>query len=369
MGLWDKIRNEFIDIIEWTDDTNNTLVYKFERYQNEIKNGAKLTVREGQLAVLVDEGKMADIYQPGMYTLSTSNMPILSTLRGWKYAFNSPFKVDVYFFNMKDFTDQKWGTKNPIMLRDPEFGPIRIRAFGNYAFRIKDAETVLKRLVSTDSRFTIEEINEQLRNIIVTRFTDVMGESKMPILDAAANYNEFSEFLTKQMETEFLKYGLECPILLVENISLPPNVEEMLDKRSSMGILGDLNKYTQFQVANSIEKAAENEGGGAGAFVGAGMGFGMGNQIMGAFNQQNLQNQNTNVVPPPVPGAIDYFVAVNGQQTGPFNAQLLAAKIQSGEVTRDSMLWKAGMAGWAKADTLPELSQYFNLVPPPPPIP
>lgn len=366
MGLWDKIKGEFIDIIEWLDDTNDTLVYKFERYNNEIKNGAKLTVREGQVAVLVDEGKMADIYQPGMYTLDTSNMPILSTLKGWKYGFNSPFKVDVYFFSMRDFTDQKWGTKNPIMLRDPEFGPIRIRAFGNYAFRIKTPETVLKRLVSTDARFTVNEINEQLRNVIITRFTDVMGESKIPILDAASNYNEFSEFLTQQMGPEFDKYGLECSQLLVENISLPPNVEEMLDKRTSMGIIGDMAKFTQFQVANSIEKAAENEGGGAGAFVGAGMGFGMGNQIMSSFNQQNQQNnQNTNIVPPPIPGEVDYFVAVNGQQTGPFKLAKIEEMVKSSQIARDTLMWKAGMAGWMKAETIQEIAQLFTLVPPP----
>src|SRR5215207_1362800 len=170
MGLLDKLRGEFIDIVEWTEPSNNDILcYRFPRYNNEIKYGAKLTVREGQAAVFVNEGQIADVFQPGMYTLETQNMPILSTLKGWKYGFNSPFKADVFFFNTKQFTNQKWGTKNPIMLRDAEFGPIRIRAFGSYAFKIKDATQVYKEVASTNAEFTVDEINEQLRNLAVSR--------------------------------------------------------------------------------------------------------------------------------------------------------------------------------------------------------
>src|ERR1043165_6593739 len=190
MGLFDKLKGEFVDIIEWTDSSNDTMVWRFPRYQNEIKMGAKLTVRESQVAVFVNEGQMADEYKPGRYKLETQNLPILTTLKGWKYGFNSPFKAEVYFVNTKNFTDQKWGTKNPIMLRDAEFGPIRLRAFGSFALKITDAAKFIKEIAGTQAHFTTEEVVEQLRNLIVTRFTDAIGESKIPALDLAANYDE-----------------------------------------------------------------------------------------------------------------------------------------------------------------------------------
>jgi membrane protease subunit (stomatin/prohibitin family) len=258
MGLFDKIRGEFIDIIEWTDSFNDTMVWRFPRYQNEIKNGAKLTVRESQVAVFVNEGQLADVFQPGMYDLTTQNLPILSTLKGWKFGFNSPFKAEVYFVNTKQFTNQKWGTKNPIMLRDAEFGPIRIRAFGNYAMRITDAAKFLKEVAGTDHEFTTDEVTEQLRNIVVTRFTDAVASSKIPVLDMASNYDEFSKLIQDRIKEEFNEYGISITKFLVENISLPPEVEQILDKRSSMGIVGNLGAYTQFQTANAIENAANN---------------------------------------------------------------------------------------------------------------
>lgn len=190
MGLWDKLLGEFVDVIQWTDDSNDTLVYRFERQGNEIKYGAKLTVREGQVAVFVNEGQLADTFQPGMYELKTNNLPILSTLQAWQHGFESPFKAEVYFFSTRRFTDLKWGTQNPVMLRDPEFGPIRLRAFGSYAIRIKDAPTFLREIVGTDGRFTTDEITNQLRNMIVSRFTNTLGQSKIPALDLAGNYDQ-----------------------------------------------------------------------------------------------------------------------------------------------------------------------------------
>ena len=185
MGIFDKLRNEFIDIIEWTDPSADIIVWKFPRYQNEIKMNAKLTVRESQVAVFMNEGKIADVFQPGMYTLTTQNMPILSTLQGWKYGFNSPFKADVFFVSMRQFTNQKWGTKNPVMLRDAEFGPLRLRAFGSYAFRVKDAGAFLKEVAATNPEFTVEGINEQLRNLAVSRGMEAVAEAKIPVLDLA----------------------------------------------------------------------------------------------------------------------------------------------------------------------------------------
>lgn len=363
MALWDRIKNELIDIIEWTDDSNNTMVWRFPRHQNEIKTGAQLTVRESQVAVFVNEGKLADVFQPGRYKLETQNMPVLTTLKGWKYGFNSPFKVEVYFVNTKNFTDNKWGTQNPIMLRDAEFGPIRLRAFGTYAIKIVDAGKFIKEIAGTQAHFTTEEVSEQLRSMVVTRFTDAVGESKIPVLDLAANYDELSKFINTKINPEFNEYGLELTKFLVENISLPPEVETALDKRSSMGILGNLNQYAQFQAANAMEQAAKNPGSDAASGMGLGMGFAMAQQMGQMFNQQNQQGQQG---PPPVPGAaITFYVAVNGQQQGPYNLQTLQTMIQQGTLTRDTLIWKQGMAAWTKAGDVTEVGSLFGAVPPP----
>jgi membrane protease subunit (stomatin/prohibitin family) len=362
MGLFDRIKNELIDIIEWTDDTANTMVWKFPRFQNEIKNGAQLTVRESQVAVLVNEGKIADVYTPGRHKLETQNMPVLTTLMGWKYGFNSPFKVDVYFVNTKQFTDNKWGTKNPIMLRDAEFGPVRLRAFGTYAIKIVEAGKFIKEIAGTQSHFTVEEVSEQLRNLVVTRFTDAIGESKIPILDLAANYDELSKFISGKINPEFGEYGLEVTKFLVENVSLPPEVEQALDKRSSMGIIGNLNQYAQFQAANALEAAAKNPSGNASEGIGMGMGFAMAQQMGQMFNQNQSGN---NSQPPPVPGGSSYFVAVNGQQQGPYPVATLQNMAAQGSITRDTLVWKQGMATWSKAGEVGELSQLFGPVPPP----
>jgi len=383
MGLFNKLKNEFIDIIDWLDPSNNTIVYRFPRYQNEIKMGAKLTVRESQVAVFINEGQIADIYQPGMYTLTTENMPILATLKGWKYGFNSPFKAEVYFVNTKKFLDNKWGTPNPIMVRDPEFGPVRLRAFGVYEYRVEDAGKFIKDIVGTDGDFTVEKINNQLRNIIITRFSDAVAESKIPVLDMASNYNEFSEKIGQVIIDEYKEYGLNMTKFLVSNISLPEEVEKAMDKRSSMGVLGDLNRYTQFQAANAMEAAATNPGGGAAASgMGMGMGFAMAGQMMNAMNpQQNMYQQPQQpqyqqqqpVAPPPMPAQSAYFVAVNGQQSGPFDMNTLSTMAANGQLTKDSLVWKQGMPSWAAAGTVQELSALFGAVPPPmpgmPPMP
>lgn len=363
MGLFDKLRGEFIDIIEWLDPTNDTMVYRFERYQNEIKNGAKLTVRESQVAVFINEGQIADIFKPGMYTLTTENLPILATLKGWKYGFNSPFKAEVYFINTKNFTDLKWGTPNPIMLRDPEFGPIRIRAFGNYAMRVNDSSTFIKEIVGTDGNFTTDKIIEQLKNIVITRFSDAIGEAKIPVLDMASNYDEISKYLENKIKPEFMEYGIELTKFLVSNISLPPNVEEALDKRTSMGIIGDLSKYTQFQAAESMTAAAENPSGTASAGLGMGMGFAMANQMAQAMNNQ--QQQPSPTTPPPMPPQIQFFAVINGQQSGPYDMNLIKQMILQNQITKDTLVWRQGMANWDTAGNVVELQSIFGSVPPP----
>jgi len=364
MSLWDKVRGEFIDIVQWIDDTNDTIVYRFERYNNQIKYGAQLTVREGQAAVFVNEGKIADVFAPGMYSLETKNLPVLSTLQGWKYGFNSPFMAEVYFCSTRQFTDQKWGTMNPIMMRDPEFGPVRIRAFGTYVMRVKDPAVLIRQIVGTDGRFTVEEIVNQLRNFIVSRFADIVGQAKIPVLDMAANYGELGEFLTKRISTEFESYGLELTKLLVENISLPPAVEEVLDKRTSMGVVGNLAAYTQFNVANSIPDAAKNPGGLAAAGAGLGMGMAMAAPIGQALTAQQAAPA-AGAAPPPIPGAATYFVAIGGQQTGPFDMQTLGSQAASGRLTAQTLVWTQGMAQWTPAGQVPALVSLFANMPPP----
>lgn len=366
MGLFGKLKGEFIDIIEWLDTSNDTMIYRFDRRSNEIKYGAKLTVRESQVAVFINEGQVADEFTPGMYTLETQNIPILSTLKGWKHGFNSPFKAEVYFVNTKNFIDLKWGTKNPITLRDKDFGIVRLRAFGSYAIKIKNAVKFIKEIAGTDGHFTTDEINEQLKNIIMTRFTDLVGESKIPLLDMAANYNEFSEFVTKKIAFEFDEYGIEITKFLVENISLPKAVEEAIDKRASMGAVGNLDDYMKFQTAEAIEDAANNPGG-TGEGIGMGMGFGMANQMVQSINQnQNQQNNNQQQTsPPPIPGQIQFFVAIEGQQQGPFNQQQLVALIQERKLTKESLIWKDGMANWIAAASVQEVNALFPQAPPP----
>lgn len=362
MGLFDKIKGELIDIIQWLDPSNDTMVYRFERYGNEIKMGAKLVVRESQVAVFISEGKLADVFKPGTHTLETRNMPVLSTLMGWKYGFHSPFKAEIYFISTKRFTDQKWGTKNPIMLRDPEFGPVRIRAFGTYVIRVKDAPTFIREIAGTDGHFTTEEITNQLRNLIVSRFTDIIGESKIPVLDMAANYDELGEYVSQRIHDDFTAYGIEITKMLVENISLPPAVEEALDKRTSMGVVGNLQQYTQFQAANAMEKAAENEGM-AGGGMAMGMGFAMANQMGQAMAPKPAQQ--SPAAPPPLPTQKKYHVAIDGKQAGPYDMNTLSQLAQSGRVTRDTLVWTQGMAGWTKAGDVSELVSLFGEVPPP----
>lgn len=375
MGLLERIRNEFIDVIEWVDDTNDTLIWKFPRFQNAIKQGAQLTVRESQVAVLIDEGKFADIYQPGRYQLSTSNMPILTTLRSWKYAFNSPFKVDVYFVNTKQFLDQKWGTKNPIMLRDPEFGPIRVRAFGTFCFKVKsDPRQFITSVSGTNSEVTTEGIATQLRNYMITRFSDAVAESKIPVLDMASNLNEFSEQLLKALQPSADQYGIELTNFLVENISLPEAVQEALDRRTSMGIIGqgNMGSYTQMQFADSLGNPNTNSGMASGA-MGMGMGFAMAGQMAQAFapGQQGAApgqpQAGAGAVPPPMPGAAPMFhIAVNGQQFGPYGVQQLQQYVQQGQLTPETMVWTNGMPQWAPAKSVPALQGLFGPATPPP---
>jgi membrane protease subunit (stomatin/prohibitin family) len=304
MGIFDKVKeaalNQFIEVIEWLDDSQDTILYRFPVAGQEIKNGAQLIVRESQTAVFVFEGQVADVFTPGRYTIDGGNTPILSKLGAWKYGFNSPFKSEVYFVNTKQFTDMKWGTSNPIMLRDNDFGIVRLRAFGAYSLRVADASEFIKQVAGTNAHFQTEDIDAQLKRAIVTEFSDALGEMKIPALDLAAQYKELGETIRAKINEDFRSYGLEVTKFYIENISLPEEVEKALDKRSSMGALGDANRYMQFQAADALRDAAKNEGGGAGLGAGLGAGFAVGNQMANAFGQgQQGGGQQTNTVPCP----------------------------------------------------------------------
>ncbi|MEQ6124498.1 SPFH domain-containing protein [Pseudotenacibaculum sp. MALMAid0570] len=361
MGLFDKIRGEFIDIIEWTDQSSDTLVHRFERYQNEIKNGAKLTVREGQVAVFINEGQIADVFTPGMYTLTTQNLPILSTLKGWKYGFDSPFKAEVYFVSTRNITDQKWGTRNPVILNDLRFGMLEVRAFGTYVIKIKDAPVFIKEIVGTDGHFTTDKISEQLKSMIVTRFTDAIGEAKLPIENYASNANEISEYVHGVIGPEFEGYGIELTKFLIENVSMPEEIKKEVFELSRLNAI-DLKKLAQLKAAKALEKAAENDSGTAGAGMGMGMGFAMANQMGQAFTGQ----QSGGATPPPIPSSgTTFFVAIEGKQAGPFDLNVLKQMAQKNEITRESLVWKEGMSNWLAAGEVSELNSLFGSVPPP----
>jgi membrane protease subunit (stomatin/prohibitin family) len=363
MSLWEKAKAELLDIIEWSDDSSDTMVWRFPRFDNEIKYAAQLTVRQSQAAVFVNMGKIADVFSPGRYRLVTENLPILTTLLGWKYGFHSPFKAEVYFVSMKNFTNLKWGTKSPVIIRDPEFGAVRLRAFGSYVIKVGDPARFINEIVGTGGHFTIDEITEQLRNLVVTRFSDLLAESGIPLLDLSAKYDELSKNLADKIASEFNEYGLEVTKLLVENIALPPEVESALDKKSSMGIIGNLDNYLKFQSATAMEAAANNPGGEASAGIGMGIGFAMANQ-MGKAMAGKPETPAAASPPPLTATARQYYLGKDGKQTGPYDMEAVTKGVVEGSVTRDTLLWSAGMEKWEKAEFFGELSHLFSTPPP-----
>jgi membrane protease subunit (stomatin/prohibitin family) len=374
MDLWKKLTAELIDIVEWLDDSNNTLVYRFERYNNEIKYGAKLVVREGQMAVFINEGKLADVYRPGTHTLTTQNMSILATLKGWKYGFESPFKAEVYFCSTRKFTNLKWGTPGPATMRDKEFGIVRATAFGIYAIRIKDPGTFIKDVVGTDGQFTTEGIQENLRGKLGTRIKEVMPELGLSVIDLSAKVIELGSRLQQKLAAEFEAYGLELVEVQVQNVGLPEEVEKAIDARGAMAAIGNLQAYTQYETAGAIRDAANNPGGVAGAGVGIGAGVAMGAQMVNAMGLGGTAGMAAGGAasqgagaPPPIPGNGGFHIAVNGQQTGPFDLSALQGQASSGQIKRDTLVWKTGMAQWVKAGDVPELLALFADVPPPVP--
>ncbi len=362
MGLFNTLRNEFIDIIEWPEMESGILVHRFDRHDNEIKMNAKLVVRPGQRAVFVNEGQIADAFEPGTYTLTTQNIPILTTLKSWKYGFDSPFKAEVYFINSTEQLDRKWGTPNPVMLRDADFGIVRLRARGNYSYKVGITEEMISRFVGAQSDFNCDTIEDQIRVKVISSFSDCIGEHKIPALDLAAKYDEISEFMIEKLKENFQRLGLDLLSFALENISLPEEVQKAMDQRSSMGALGNLNNFSQYQAANALRDAAQNEGG-SGNMMGMMMGAQMAGGVSNALNQK--EPQASQAAAPPIPGENKYFVAIDGAQTGPFTIAELKQKIASKGFTADSLVWMEGMTAWEKAAARDDLKNLFGAIPPP----
>jgi membrane protease subunit (stomatin/prohibitin family) len=378
VGLMDKIRGEFIDIVQWTDDTRDTIVWRFPRHENEIKMNAKLVVRESQVAVFVNEGTIADVFKPGTHTLETQNLPVLSTLKGWKYGFDSPFKAEVYFVSTRQFTDLKWGTQNPAMMRDAEFGMVRVRAFGTYSIKAADPAVLLRELVGTDPEFKTDEVDEFVRQSVVSRVVTALATSGVAVLDLAAHQNEIAGRLAVIISEDLNLIGLQMPRFIIENVSLPPEVEATMDKRTSMGVLGDLDKFTKFQAATAITQAAQNLGGIAGAGVGIGIGATLGAQLAQALQPGAASpavpseasapagiSTSAPTGPPPLPVSTQWYLGEDGKQVGPLTPSEIQARVTAGTGTPDTLVWRSGMEAWARLGDMPELQAAHGSTPPP----
>jgi membrane protease subunit (stomatin/prohibitin family) len=288
MALMDFIKKQFIDVIQWTEDTDGTLSWRFPMAGMEIQNGGSLTVRESQMAVFVNEGKIADVFGPGMYKLTTQTLPVLTYLKNWDKLFESPFKSDVYFFSTRQQVDQKWGTPQPITIRDKDFGAVRVRAFGNFSFRVADPKLFHTEISGTRDIYSVADLDGQLRGLVLQNISTAVAASGIPFLDLAANQMSFAQALTTQLVPEFEKIGLKIDGLTVQSISLPEELQKILDQKIGMGMVGnDMGKFMQYQTAQAIPKFAENAGGGGGV-AGDAMGLGAG-LALGQVLAQNLQ--------------------------------------------------------------------------------
>lgn len=377
MSLWDTLsqsaKAQFLDVLSWTDDSKTSLVFRFPMHQQAIQDGGKLVVREGQAAVFIQEGKLSDVFGPGTYELSTRTPAIWGFFQSIKYGLNQPYKGDVYFVSTRQNTDQKWGTANPIPMRDADLGVVRIRAFGSYAYRITDPAAFIREIVGTAGLTTTEDINGHLKRKLVSALADTIGEAKIPVLDLAAQYMDLGDALRQRLNGWFQEnYGITLTDFVVENVSVPPEVEKMMDKRASMALAGDMNQYTQFSAANAMEGAMNRPGGGSNPMLDAGVGLAMGAAIGGAlgqkatgpFNPQQGLTGGKPAGPPPLPAEVTYHYA------GPDGAQVVATPAQIAAGVRANsagrhLVWKEGMAGWVDAKAVPEIAALLGAMPPP----
>jgi len=324
-------------------------------------------VREGQMAAFINEGQLADVFKPGTYTLDTKNLPILATLKGWKYGFESPFKAEVYFISTRKFTNLKWGTPGPVMMRDKDFGMIRATAFGLYSIRVIEPGIFVKDLVGTDDRFTTGEIEENLRGKVGTRIKEVMPSLGIPVIELEAKVVEMGNIIRDKLQDDFKVMGLELVEVQVQDVGLPDEVEKAIDKRGAIAAIGNMQAYTQYETASSIKDAANNPGGGAGAAMGLGAGVAMGAQMANSMAGAIGLGAGAQAAgaPPPIPAAVAFHVAVGQTQTGPFDLGALSQQVASGQLTRDTLVWKNGMPQWTKAGDVPDLASLFANTPPP----
>ncbi|MFT3849064.1 MAG: SPFH domain-containing protein [Propionivibrio sp.] len=295
MAIMDFIKKQFIDVIHWTEEGDGVLAYRYPMHDFEIQNGAQLTVRDSQLAVFVNEGRVADVFGPGRYVLNTQTLPVLTNLMNWDKLFDSPFKSDVYFFSTRLQLDRKWGTPNPVTLRDRDFGIVRLRAFGIYAYKLADPSKFYKEISGTRDRYGVDDLDGQLRNTVIAAMTDLFGDSGVSFVDMASNQDALGQALTWKMKPVFERYGLSLDSFAVQNVSLPEELQKMLDKRIGVNMMGGMQSYTQLQTADAIPLAAQNEGGMAG--IGAGLGAGM------TIGQGMAQSMAQAMAPVPAPAA------------------------------------------------------------------
>ena len=368
MSILEKLRSELVDIVEWVDDDRAVIVWRFPRWHNQIKNGARLIVRPGQQAIFVHQGKLADVFGPGTHVLATRNLPVLSTLAGWSHGFESPFKAEVYFVATRQVAELKWGTPNPVIVRDPDFGPIRVRAFGTYTLKASDPRRLLEELVGTDGRFEADEISELVRSIVNATFAEVVANSDVGAVDLAARTREISERVRGEVVKRLNRdFGLDVPQLWLVNVSFPEEVERALDARAGMNVVGDLLRFQQYQLAASTPIAAANPAGGvAGAGVGVGMGLALA-RTPGAFGTPGGADPAgrgpSDPVAPAPPGEL-WHVAEGGRALGPFTRAQLSEAAAAGRLRADSPIWAPGMTTWVPASEVPALAVLFA-----PPIP
>lgn len=376
MGIIAKLKGELVDIIEWFDDSRSTLAWRFPRYENEIKNGAELIVREGQRAVFVYRGQLADQFGPGHYELVTENLPILSTLQGWSHGFRSPFRSEVYFINTRPVTDLRWGTPSPVTVRDPDFTMVQVRANGLCVLRIADPEIFLREVIGTDSSVSTEEIAELLRRVITQAFSDMVLETRLGVIDLQGRQTELAaklkDYVQERVDDEF---GLKIDDIVM-TITLPEEVTEAMTRGVARGVeqaryldnVGPMDRLQQGAAAEAMVAAARNEGGGgAGAMMGAGLGMALGQQManMMAPGMQPAAPAGPGG-PPPLPAAQQFHVEINGQAAGPYSPDQLRPFVAGGQLTPASLVWTNGMAGWAAAQTVPAIAGLFAPAGPPP---
>ena len=373
MGLMDKLRGELVDIIEWLEDSRTLLAWRFPRYQNEIKQGAQLIVREGQMAIFVHQGQLADTFGPGTYTLNTQNLPIMSTLQGWQFGFNSPFRSEVYFVNTRPVTDLRWGTPNPITIRDPDFGMVQVRANGLCVVRVFDPVIFLRQVIGTDSNVGVEEITELLRREISQAFSDMIMQTGLGAIELQGKQAELSEKLRSvvapRVDDEF---GLAIQSITM-NVSLPDEITQAMTRGVAKGVeeagwmnqLNDLDRYQRAKQADAMTAAANNpSGSGMGDMMGAGMGWAMAQQMTNQANQTNQQAQQT--PPPLLQDSQTFHIEIRGSAAGPYNLGQLRGMVENGQLTTHTLVWSAGQAGWMPAAQVPALRMLFVA---PPPLP